>query len=98
MWLIEYNSDGAGKGSPDHAGCGDIFSDSSGAIFGCFSSYVGISSALHAEFCAAMLPIELAYNKGWHKIWLECDSMLVIEAFKIMSLFLGLFVVDGRIA
>lgn len=26
--------------------------------------------------------IEIAYQKGWRKLWLECDSILVVQAFK----------------
>lgn len=29
-----------------------------------------------------MIGIEEAFEKGWKNIWLECDSMLVIHAFK----------------
>lgn len=29
-----------------------------------------------------MLAIEIAFDKGWHNFWLECDSKLVVEAFK----------------
>jgi len=29
-----------------------------------------------------MLAIELAVVKGWSSIWLETDTMLLVEAFK----------------
>jgi len=31
---------------------------------------------------AAILPIEIAHLKGWRKLWLECGSVLVVQAFK----------------
>lgn len=33
-----------------------------------------------------MVSVEIAYKKGWHRLWLECDSMLVVNAFKDASL------------
>lgn len=33
-----------------------------------------------------MIAIEVAHKKGWHKIWLECDSMLVVMAFNSPNL------------
>lgn len=79
---IKCNKDGAAKGSPSYVGCWGIFGDSSGAVLGCFSSNIGVSSALNAELSGAMLAIELAYANHWHKLWLECDSILVIAATK----------------
>lgn len=29
--------------------------------------------------------IEMAHQRGWKHLWLECDSMLVIEAFENVS-------------
>lgn len=41
---------------------------------------------LHAEFVGVMLAIEIAFDKGWHNLWIECDSKLVLDAFKNISL------------
>ena len=30
--------------------------------------------------------IEMAEEKKWKKLWLECDSMMVVQAFKNMSI------------
>ena len=35
-----------------------------------------------AETFAAVIAIETACEKGWRNLWLECDSMLVVQAFK----------------
>lgn len=48
---------------------------------GCFSMFIGHNFAFQAELFGAMLAIEIAYSKGWHNLWLECDFMLVIFAF-----------------
>lgn len=31
------------------------------------------------------MAIELAYEKGWHNLWLKCDSQLVIHAIKTIN-------------
>lgn len=61
---IKCNSDGAAHGSPGHAPCGDLFRDSSGAILGCFSSYIGIGTAFDAELLGAVLAVEIVFNRG----------------------------------
>lgn len=63
---IKCNTDGAAMGCSGHVAAGGLFCDSAGAILGCFSSYLGISNALFAEFSAAIFAVEVAYDKGWH--------------------------------
>lgn len=83
---IKCNSDGAVKGAPGIVSCGGIFRGHNAAALGCFVANLGISSALHAELMGAMIPIEVAYKKGWHNFWLECDSKLVIQAFSSIDI------------
>lgn len=78
---IKCNTDGSARGSPGHAACGGIFRGFRGEIVGCFSYYIGVTSALHAELEAAMIAIEVAFQRGWMRLWLECDSQLVVQAF-----------------
>lgn len=47
-----------------------------------FASNLGIFSLWKAELFGAMLAIELAFARGWHNLWLECDSKLLVDAFK----------------
>lgn len=47
---------------------------------------MGISNAIQAELHGAMLAIEIAFNKGWHNLWLECVSQLVVLAFNNVSI------------
>lgn len=37
---------------------------------------------MNAELYGASFAIELAFEKGWHNLCFECDSLLVILAFK----------------
>lgn len=87
-YWIKCNSNGVARGSPGFAACGGIFRDSSGAAMGCFAVNLGIDHSLHTELNGAMYAIELAFDKGWHSLWLECDSMLVIQAFKSINIVL----------
>lgn len=32
------------------------------------------------------MAIEIAFQKGWRHLWLECDSSLVIHAFKSVDI------------
>lgn len=78
---IKVNTDGAAKGSPGHAGGGAIFRDKIGAVLGCFAEYYGVTDSFSAELFAAMSAIYIAVEKGWSKIWMECDSTLVVQAY-----------------
>jgi len=61
---------------------------------GCFAVNLGPSSAIIAEFCAAMIAIEVAFEKGWRKLWLETDSRIVMLTFS--SSFLVLWCIRNR--
>ncbi|KAF1894205.1 hypothetical protein Lal_00004129 [Lupinus albus] len=64
------------------AGGGSIFRNYKGDFMGCFSAFYNIQNALFAELHVAITTIEIAHNKGWKVIWLECDSSLVVDIFK----------------
>jgi len=49
---------------------------------------MGNSNSLVAELNGAMFAIELAYQRGWRRLWIETDSMLVSLAFKSKSIVL----------
>lgn len=73
---------GASRGSPGIAAGGGILRDSSAATLGYFTINLVVSYSFDAELHAVMTVIELAYRKGWIKLCLECESMLVINSFK----------------
>ncbi|KAF1891085.1 hypothetical protein Lal_00001224 [Lupinus albus] len=47
----------------------------------CFANYLDIQDAMYAEFHTAILAIELATQKGWKFLWIECDSTMVVDTF-----------------
>lgn len=68
------------------ASFGGIYRDSNGACLGYFSDFAGITTSLHAELMAAAKSIEIAFQRNWSKLWLECDSSLVVAAFNSTDL------------
>ncbi|KAK2401040.1 hypothetical protein QL285_050673 [Trifolium repens] len=78
---VKYNNDGASRGSLGISPCGGIFRDHLGTILGAFSANIGVATSLYAAICAAIYAIEFAYARGWTNIWLECDSLLSVQAF-----------------
>ena len=50
---------------------------------GCFdqSFDIAIATAFAVELLGAILAIEIAFDKGWNRLWLECNSRLVVNAF-----------------
>jgi ribonuclease HI len=78
---IKCNTDGASRGSPGASACGGIFRDHTGNFLGAFSANIGVATSLFAEIYAAIYAIEFACTRGWNNLWLECDSLLLVQAF-----------------
>lgn len=74
---VKGNTDGVARGCPGQAACGNSLA----AAMGSFAGNLGSSTSFHAELVGAMMAIENAYSKDWFKLWLECDSSLVVLAF-----------------
>ena len=53
---------------------------------GCFTCFLGIKHVLVAEISAVITTIEIAHEKGWRNLWLECDSLMVVQDFKDVNL------------
>ncbi|KAK9282908.1 hypothetical protein L1049_011133 [Liquidambar formosana] len=78
IWL-KLNTDGLAKGNPGPTVAGGVFRNCRGFVKGIFSFNIGIQSAFYAELLAVILGIEQAWDKGWFQIWLESDSLSVIQ-------------------
>lgn len=77
-WL-KVNTDGAAQDSPGLAGGGGIFRDHLGKFVACFAAFYDIQHAIYAELLSVILAVELAHAKGWHHLWIESDSTLVVD-------------------
>lgn len=51
-----------------------------------FSDFLDIANTFHAGLTAAMMAIEFAFQKGWHMLWLEFGSLLVLLNLRIWVL------------
>jgi ribonuclease HI len=83
---VKCNTDGASRGSPGASYCGGIFRDHLGTFLGAFSANIGVATSLYAEICVAIYAIEFALARGWTNLWLECDSLLLVQAFSNVHL------------
>lgn len=77
---MKCNTDGASNSQA--ASSGGLFRDSEANFLLGFSENVGQENAYFAELSAAMRAIEIASQQNWTQLWLESDSMLVVNAFK----------------
>ncbi|KAL6216861.1 hypothetical protein ACLB2K_010079 [Fragaria x ananassa] len=82
---IKLNIDGLAKGNPGLAACGGVFRDYQGHFIGGFTTPIGHHNAFFSELLAVIIGIELAFQLGWQHVWLECDSMSVVECFSKSS-------------
>ncbi|KAJ4723329.1 Ribonuclease H [Melia azedarach] len=78
---VEVNSDGLAKGNPGPAACGGVFRNHDGSFTGGFGLQLGHNTSYFAEVMGAILAVEIAHARGWCNLWLESDSMLVINLF-----------------
>lgn len=78
---IKVNTDGLSKGNPGLAACAGIFRNNRAEFIGGFSMPLGVRTSFYAEFMAFLVAIEIANSKGWFDLWLESDSMSVIQCF-----------------
>ena len=46
-----------------------------------FAQNIGIATAFVAEFYALLLAVELAFQKGWRRVWFEVDYMVALHTF-----------------
>ncbi|KAM0956306.1 hypothetical protein ACFX2A_025098 [Malus domestica] len=76
-WVKE-NIDGATRGSLRLAGIGGIFRDHFGSCVGCFATSLGVTTSVEAGLHTIIPAVNLAWEKGWHSIWIECDSSLAV--------------------
>jgi ribonuclease HI len=79
---IKCNTDGASIGNPGLASCGGVFRDQNADFLLAFAEPLGIASSYFAELSGVIKAIEISFDNQWNNLWLETDSMLVVNAFK----------------
>ena len=76
---IKGNFDGAAKGNPGRAGCGGVLRDQVGNVIDAIIVPIGYSNSHIAEAIAALYTMKLAVELGHPKLWLEGDSLNIIN-------------------
>lgn len=79
---IKWNTDGASKGNPGHAGIGGLLHDEKGKRLCSFSSYIGVAGASKAEFTALVKAVEITAQNGrcqGKEMLIECDSTTAVS-------------------
>jgi len=83
---VKVNIDGAARGCLGLATSVGIFRDSRGEYTNSFFSFLRVQKSLYVEVMGAILTIELAWNKSIRRIWLECNSSLLCQAFNSFNI------------
>ena len=69
--------DGAAKGCPGLVGARGLIRDNSHWWIDGFAKNIGVAPTLVAELWEALLKLELVWDLGYHKVFLEIDSEVV---------------------
>ena len=75
-------ADGASRGNPGEAGVGAVIADSHGRTVKELKYFLGVASNNDAEYQAAILALEKAYELGAKRVALHLDSELVVRQLK----------------
>jgi ribonuclease HI len=76
------HADGASRGNPGEAGAGAVISDSRGRTVKELKIYLGMASNNVAEYQAATLALERAFELGAKNVTLSLDSELVVRQLR----------------
>ena len=68
--------------STNPSGAGGVFRNLKRFLLACFSFHIRSSLAYVAELRAAIYAIKKAWERGWHHLWIECDSTYVVNVLK----------------
>ena len=85
FFWIKVNTDGSFFGTTGAAGAGGIFRTSARFPRGAFAFGIENAHAYLAELSATVYAIEIASEKGWKNLWLECDSLWAVTLFRKLS-------------
>ena len=69
-------------GAPGLAAIGGIFRNYRGFSKGSFCKAIGVQNAFFAELLAFITAVDIAWHKGWFKIWFEMDSLTLVTSIQ----------------
>ena len=85
---VKLNTDGMAQGAPGRAAARGVFRDHMGVVVGTYCFDIGIGTGFLAEISALIQGIEYAYRRGWHRLWIELDSMAVLQCLQSFLIYL----------
>lgn len=77
---VKLNTDWASKGNPGHAAAEGVIRDSNDNMIGSFPEYLGLQTSVFAKAKAIMQGITLANRLGLRVVWIETDSLLIVNS------------------
>ena len=66
-----------------------------GVVIGAYCFDVRIGTAFLAKISSFIQGIEYVHQCGWHRLWIELDSMAVLQCLLSLSYLFGVLLQDG---
>lgn len=79
---VKCNVDGACKDNGTSTGCGGVLRDRAEHWVTGFVRGLGMGTVLNAELWGILIGLQVAWNHGLRKVWLESDSLTAINLIK----------------
>lgn len=79
---VKVNFDGVAKGNPRPTGCGGVLRNSNGRFISVATLPLGTRTNHYAEVAATYHGLKMAHLKGYKKVWLEWESLNIINNMK----------------
>lgn len=76
---VKLNTDGASKGNPGLAGCGEIIRGHRGEVLEMFAAKCEICSSTQAELWGVVRGLAVAWNAGYRQVQLNVDLLIVVQ-------------------
>lgn len=83
---INCNCNGSFNPGTKVVGCGGIFRNHKGDFILAFAENMLFESSVFDELFVVLKFIYIAKHRGWSKIWIETDCIMVVEAFSKLGL------------
>lgn len=78
LWT-KANANGMALGTPGRVAISGVFHNCRGFSKGAFCKYVGIHTAFNYELLVFIQAINIVWDKGWHRIWVEMESQFMVN-------------------
>lgn len=80
------NTDRASCGNLGAVAAGGVIRGSDASVLACFSNFLGIFTSFEAKIIAVCLAVDKAVQLHLPRIWIEYDSILVVDCLRRLSL------------